>query len=211
MLRALIVDAQAVLRRGLVELLTDEFPGVQVTEAQTARQALACSCQGEWGLIILDLDLPDRSGLDLLGDVRSCCPRTPLLVLSASAEAEYAKRTLRSGAAGYVHKHAAAEELVAAIRKVLAGGIYIDSGLAEKLASDLADNRKEAPHQRLTNREFQILRLIAAGGHIKEIAIQLSLSPKTISAYRTRVLRKLALRSDADLARYAVRHGLVEP
>lgn len=210
-LKFLIVDDHAVVRSGLRQILQDEFPRAKFGEAGTAAAALARVFKEPWDLVLLDVTLPGRSGLDALGDLRKARPRLPVLVLSMHPEAEFAVRALKAGAAGYLTKQSAAEELIDAVRKALAGGRYITAALAEKLATVLAGGAGAGlPHEDLSDREFQTLRLLAAGRAVKEIAAELSLSAKTVSTYRARVLEKLGVKTTVELLRYALQHGLVE-
>ena len=208
--RVLIIDDHAVVRRGLAEILVEEFPGLRTTEAATARSALECCSAGRWDLIILDLNLPDRSGLELLPELTRGCPGARILVLSAFPDVEYAGRILREGAAGYINKQNAADELVTATRKVLEGELYVSIAVAQKIAAELNQLPVSEPHQRLSRREFQVLRMIASGKSSNEIAAELGLSPKTVGTFRGRILQKLGLESSVDLTRYAIRHRLVD-
>lgn len=208
-MKFLIVDDHVMVRSGLRHLLEDEFPGAKFGEAATAADARAHVFKEPWDIVLLDISLPGRSGLDALGDLRKAQPGLPVLILSMHPEAEFAVRALKAGAAGYLTKQSAAEELVCAVHKALAGGRYITAALAEKLAADVAGDAG-LPHESLSGREFQTLRLLAAGKAVKEIAAELSLSAKTVSTYRARVLEKLGLRSTVELARYALQHGLVK-
>ena len=209
-MKFLIVDDHVVVRSGLRQMLADGFPGAGFGEAGSAAEALQCVLKGKWDLVLLDVSLPGRSGLDALADLRQVSPRLPVIMLSMHPESEFAVRALKAGAAGYLTKQSAAEELLDAVRKALAGGRYITASLAERLAENVAGANPVLPHEGLSDREFQTLRLLAAGKAVKEIAAELSLSAKTVSTYRTRVLEKLGLKSTVDLARYALQHGLVE-
>lgn len=209
MIRIFIADDHPVVRRGLKQMLADE-PGLAVVgEAGTAAEVLRAARSADWDLLLLDLSLPDRHGLEVLRDVRELCPRRPVLILSAHPEEQFAVRLLRAGAAGYLTKDSAAEELVRAVRKVYAGGRYVSPELAERLADALAPDADRPPHERLTDREYQVLCLIAGGQTVSEIAERLDLSVKTVSTYRARLLEKMGLHSNAALTSYAVRHGLV--
>ena len=159
--------------------------------------------------MLLDLDLPDRSGLDLLKDLKLAAPRLPVLIVSGLAEQEIGVRVLRHGAAGFCSKTAAAEQLAAAIKKVLAGGRHVSAALAERLADSLTDGVGAHPHEQLSSREMQILLSVAAGRSVGAIAAQVSLSVRAVSTYRTRVLTKMGMRSNAELMRYGMQHGLV--
>src|SRR4051812_774491 len=206
--KILIADDHAVVRRGVRELLREEFPQASFAEAASARETMELAWREPWDLILLDIAMPGRSGLDILRDLKLSCPNAAILVQSMHAEDQFASRVLKGGAAGYVTKQTMPQELVRAARKVLAGGRYVSESFAEKLVATLADGEKAA-HESLSDREFQVLRKLAAGQSLKEIGSELSLSIKTVSTYRTRLLQKLALGSNADLARYAVEHGLL--
>lgn len=210
-MKILIADDHAIVRRGLREILEEHFPDCTVGEAADAAATLANAGNGEWDLLLLDLSMPGRSGLDLLHDLRVSCPRLSVLVLSVHPEEQYGLRVIRAGAAGYLNKEAAPEALVSAVRRVLAGGKYVGPALAEQLASSLQSGGAPTsePHQRLSDREFQVLARMGQGRSVKEIAAELSLSEKTVSTYRARVLEKLGLHTTAELIRYAHVHGLV--
>jgi DNA-binding NarL/FixJ family response regulator len=208
----LLVDDHAVVRRGLRELLGEEFPSAEFGEAASGAEALAQIARRAWGLVILDLSLPGRDGLDILKQALALRPGGPVMILSVHGEDQYAIRALRAGAAGYVTKETAPEDLTAAVRKILQGGRYVSPRLAEKMAASLAarDGTTQLPHEGLSDRELEVLRLLAVGRSVKEIGAELSLSEKTISTYRTRIIAKMCLRSNAELMRYALRAGLVE-
>jgi DNA-binding NarL/FixJ family response regulator len=209
-LKILVVDDFAVVRSGLRQILQLEWPGALIAEAGDPATALAEALRESWDLVLVDISLPGRSGLDLLQDLRKARPGLRCLVLSMYPEEQFALRALRAGAVGYLTKSSAADEVTDAVRQVLAGGRYVSAGLAQRMAGLLAGERTEAPHETLSDREMQTLQRLAAGRAIKEIAAELSLSEKTVSTYRTRLLEKLGLQSNAELARYAVEHGLVE-
>jgi len=210
MIRVLIADDHAILRRGLKEILTREFKDAVCGEAENAQQTLA-QVQGRgWDLVILDVSMPGRSGVDVLGDVKRVRPKLPVLVLSMHPEDQYAKRVLKAGAAGYMNKETAPEELIKAIRKVLAGGRYVSSGLAEKLALDLNENAGRPAHEILSDREFEVLRMIASGKTVTQVAESLHLSVTTVSTYRARILEKMQMTTTAELMHYALRNNLVE-
>jgi DNA-binding NarL/FixJ family response regulator len=207
--RFLIVDDHAVVRRGLAEILRDAFSGVEIGEAGTARDGIAALKGGAWDAVILDVTLPDRSGLDALKEMRELAPRTPVLVLSVHVEEHFAVRALKAGAAGYLNKESAPSELVSAVRRVRAGGKYVSEALGEKLAAALVSGSPGAPHEALSDREFEVLRLIASGKTPTEIAGRLHLSVKTVSTYRARILEKTGMRTNAELTHYAISRGLV--
>jgi DNA-binding NarL/FixJ family response regulator len=164
----------------------------------------------EWDLVLLDVNLPGRSGLEVLEEAKRLRPRTPALILSASPEDEFAVRSLKLGASGYLNKSVAPEEILAAAKKVLAGGKYVSASLAEKLAASLAGGARQILHEALSSRELQVLRLVAGGRTIKEIAAETGLSGKTVGTYRSRIARKLDLHSNVDLTRYALKHRLAD-
>jgi len=210
-MRVLIVDDHAMFRRGLREILVDEFDDLEFSEATNAEEALDMLRVGEWDVVILDVSMPGRSGLDALKEIKKDRPTLPVLMLSFHPEEHFATRALKAGASGYMTKTSAPEELVSAINKILNGGKYVSPELAEQLAEDLErDAVGVLPHKRLSDREYEVLLDIARGETVSEIGDKLSLSVKTISTYRARILEKMNLRSNADLVRYAIRHGLVE-
>jgi two-component system invasion response regulator UvrY len=208
--RVLVVDDHDVVRRGLRYLLAEEVAGCEVGEASSAAPALELLEQGGWNLVLLDLNLPGRDGLDLLAQLRARWPSLPVLVLSAYPEEEFAVRCLRLGAAGYVTKASLGEELVAAVTRVLAGGRYVSAELGERLATLLAEPEGNDPHALLSARELQVLQLVARGRSQKEIAAELSLSEKTIGTYRARIAEKLGISTSVELTRYALQHKLVD-
>jgi two-component system, NarL family, invasion response regulator UvrY len=210
MTRILIVDDHELLRRGLRSILTGAFPELVLVEAADAREALAALEKQACDLALVDINLPARGGLELLQDLRRLYPQMPAIVLSAYPERDYALRAFKLGASGYVSKQSAEGELLWAVRKALTGGRYVTPALAEALAAQLAGESPEAPHETLSNRELQVLRLVALGKSLKEIAAELTLSEKTIGTYRTRISQKLGLGTNVELARYAERHKLVE-
>lgn len=210
MIRALIADDHAVVRRGLMELLKDEIPNISFAEARNSQEALELVERHPWEIVILDISMPGASGLDVLGELKKVRPRLPVLFLSVHPEEQFARRAMKTGAAGYLTKESVPEELVKAVRKVLAGGRYISEGLTERLAWELGSEFKLSGHEALSNREFQVLRMMAKGKAAKEIADELTLSVKTVSTYRARILLKLGLNSTAELIRYAIRNGLVD-
>lgn len=210
MKRILVADDHELLRRGLREMLREAFPDAEVGEAVTGAETLDRALAGGWDILLLDLNMPGRGGLETLADLRRQRPGLPVVVLSAFPEEDYALRAYRLGAAGYVSKSAAASELLTAIRRALAGGRYVPVRLVETLAAAVAGEPAVEPHQLLSDRELEVLRRIARGATTKEIGTALSLSEKTIETYRTRISRKMGLATNVDLTRYAVQHGLVE-
>ncbi|MCP5523786.1 MAG: response regulator transcription factor [Verrucomicrobiales bacterium] len=208
--RILIADDHQIVRRGLQELLSSAFPECTVGEARDSREAVDLLASQSWDLVLLDVNMPGRSGLEVLEDARRLCPQTPVLVLSAYPEEEFAMRAFKLGAAGYLNKQSACDELVVAVRKVLAGGRYVTASMAERLAASLGGGLEQAPHESLSSRELQVLRLVATGKTLKEVAAELALSEKTVGTYRARIAEKTGLSSSVQLARYAMRHKLVD-
>jgi two-component system, NarL family, invasion response regulator UvrY len=209
MMRVLIVDDHAVVRRGLRGLLSDEFRGATFGEAADSRQALDQLRKKEWDVALLDITLPGKSGLDLLKELKVEWPKLPVLVLSGHSEDQFAVRVLKAGAGGYLTKESAPEELPKAIRKILAGGRYVSPALAENLALGVKKDLTRLPHETLSDREYEVMSYIASGKTVTEIAEELSLSAKTISTYRARVLEKLGVKNSAKIVQYAIRNGLV--
>lgn len=208
--RILIADDHELVRRGLRHILTDAFPDLVLVEAVDARQTLDTIEKQPCDLVLLDINMPGRSGIEVLQDLKRLYPRLPIVVLSAFPEKDYALRAFKLGASGYVSKQSASSELVAAVHKALTGGRYITPSLAEVLAATVAGEVPALPHETLSERELQVLRYVALGKQLKEIAAELSLSEKTIGTYRMRISRKLGLGTNVELARYATRHGLVD-
>jgi two-component system invasion response regulator UvrY len=209
-MKILITDDHAVLRRGLKQIIEDGFGKIQFGDAANASEAIAQVGKEHWDLVVLDITMPGRSGLDALKEIKALKPNMRVLVLSVHSEDQFAVRVLKAGASGFLNKDSAPEELVKAVRKVLAGGRYVSASLAEKLAGTLDKKGSEFPHQQLSDREFQVLRMIGSGKTVSEIAVELSLSVKTVSTYRTRILEKMNLSTNAELTRYSFEHKLVE-
>jgi len=209
-MRILLTDDHAVVRQGLKLILADHFSRAVFGEARNAQEALSQIMTRKWDVLLLDITMPGRSGLEVLREIKRLRPKLPVLVLSMHPEDQFAVRLLKSGAAGYLTKESAGEELVGAIKKVMAGGRYISQALAERMASYLDIDVHKAPHERLSDREFLILRMIASGKQVSQIAKELSLSVKTISTYRARLLEKMRLRNNAELTHYALQNNLVE-
>jgi two-component system invasion response regulator UvrY len=209
-MRILIADDHAVFRRGLRETLSEAFSKIAFGEARTAQETLEfVRCQ-DWDVVILDISMPGKSGLDILDDVRRLRPRIPVLLLTMHPEQQFARRALKSGAAGYLTKDSVPEELKVAIKRIAAGGRYVSATLAEKLAVDLRQGADVPLHELLSDREFQVLRMIASGKSVKEMAEELSLSVKTVSTYRRRILEKTDMKTNAELIRYALQTRLVD-
>jgi DNA-binding NarL/FixJ family response regulator len=209
-MRILIGDDHAVVRRGLKQILADEFADAVFGEAGNGAEILERIWKEPWDLLLMDVTMPGRSGPEILKEIKCVQPTLPVLVLSVHPEDQYAVRVLKVGASGYLTKDAAPEELANAVRKVLAGGRYVSASLAEKLAAGLATEAKKSPHEGLSDREFDVLRMIGSGKTVKEIAAELSLSVKTVSTYRVRVLQKLEMKNNAELTRYVIENRLSE-
>lgn len=209
-MRALLVDDHEVVRRGLRQLLAEGYPDAAFGEASTLPQAREALARESWDLMFLDINMPGGSGLELLARARELCPRVATLVLSVYPEEEFALRAFKLGAAGYLTKASLADEMLLAVRRVLAGGRYVSSALAEHLATTLGNPQAHAPHEALSPRELEVMCAVALGSTIKEIAAKLQLSEKTIATYRTRVSEKLGVSTNVELARYALHNGLVD-
>jgi DNA-binding NarL/FixJ family response regulator len=208
-LKILLADDHAIVRRGVRHLIASEYNVAIFGEAATAQQALELVWQESWNLVLLDISMPGRSGLDVLRELKDARPATPVLVLSMHAEEQFALRVLRAGASGYVTKDTLDDDLTHAVERVLAGGRYLSADLAGRLAGVLA-GADQTPHERLSDREFEVLLLLARGVALKEIGAQLSLSINTISTYRLRLLEKMNLQTNAALVHYAIHHGLID-
>jgi two-component system invasion response regulator UvrY len=207
--RILIADDHALIRKGLKQVLTDEFQQSEIGEASNAKEALSLASSQAWDAVLLDITMPGQSGLEVLKQFKQIYPGTPVLVLSMHPEDQYAMRALKAGASGYLTKNTASELVAGALRKVLAGGTFVSHSLAEELAHRLTEPNPRAPYEMLSDREFQIMSSLASGKSVKEISFDLGLSIKTVSTYRTRLLRKLKLSTTAELIRYAIHEGLV--
>jgi DNA-binding NarL/FixJ family response regulator len=209
MINIIIADDHPVVRHGIKQILAEESDMKLLAEAANGRELLEKVRHLPCDVVLLDISMPGRGGLDVLSELRHDRPRVPVLVLSVHSEDQFGQRVLKSGAAGFMNKESAPEELVKAIRKVYSGGKYVSSSLAEKLASDLAADSERPPHEDLSDREYQVLCMIASGKTVSEIARELSLSTKTISTYRARILEKMGMKTNAQLTYYAIRKSLV--
>ena len=203
----LVADDHAVVRKGLVQILREEFPGAQISEATNGNEVLQAIGTQTWDVILLDISMPGRNGMETLKQLRANGIKAPILMLSIHAEEQYAIRALKAGASGFLNKETATEQLLAAVHKVLAGKKFITPSLAEKLAGTIGEEEK-SPETMLSDREMQVLQLIASGKTVSEIAEELSLSVNTISTYRARILEKLHLNNNAELTRYALDNNL---
>ena len=209
MIRVLVADDHAVVRRGVVQILSEAPDIIAAGEAGTGQEVMQAMSNRHYDVVLLDIVMPEGSGLEVLKQLRRLKPELSVLLLSMYPEKQYAVRALKAGAAGYLTKESAPEELVAAIRKVAQGGKYVSRSLAEKLAVELGGDAEKEPHEALSDREFQVMCMMAIGQTVTEIAADLSLSTKTVSTYRTRILEKLKLQNTAEIVRYALRKELV--
>lgn len=205
----LIADDHAILRRGLRHILSDGLSEANVSEAQNGGEVLRLLRQRTFDVLIMDINMPGATGLEVVRDVRRDYPYLPVLMLSVYPEEQYALRALKAGASGYLPKESAPEELVKAVLKIVKGGKYITASMAEQLADALRDDDSKPLHETLSDREFQVMRLLATGKTISEIAAELALSVKTISTFRTRLLTKMHFKNNAELIHYATQHGLL--
>ncbi len=210
MVNVFIADDHALIREGLKKTLKGEPDLVVAGEASNAHELLQALRQQPADVILLDISMPGESGLDALKELKQQYPHLPVLILSVHPEHRFAVRALKAGAAGYVTKDTAVEELVQAIRKIVGGGKYVSVSLAEKLVEELESKGDKLPHENLSDREFQVMRMLAAGKTRNEIADELSISLSTVNTYRNRILEKMKTQTNADLTRYAIEHGLIE-
>jgi two-component system invasion response regulator UvrY len=209
-MKILITDDHAVVRQGLKQILADEFKRAHFGEASNAQEALERVWKQPWDVVVLDITMPGRSGLEVLKEIKRSRPALPVMVLSMHPEDQFAVRVLKAGAAGYMTKESAPSELVGAIKMVMAGRRYVSPNLAEKMAAYLAVDNHRPPHEQLSDREFQVMRMIAAGKTVTEIGKELSLSVKTISTYRTRILEKMLMKTNAEITHYVLQNQLLE-
>jgi len=210
MIKVVVVDDHAVVREGLKRIVSESGGMIVSGEAADGQEAMRIIKSEPCDVVLLDITMPNKSGLDVLKELHAESPRLPVLVLSMHPEDQYAVRVLRAGAAGYVTKESAPAKLVQAIRKVVRGGKYVSPSLAERLVFDLGTDTDKAPHELLSDREYQVLCMIASGKTVTQIADVLTLSVKTISTYRVRILEKLRMKNNAEITRYAIKEGLVD-
>jgi len=209
MIRILVVDDHAIVREGLKQILSDVEDMSVLAEAENGQEALDKIRRATFDVILMDISMPGRSGLEILKDIKGEHPKLPVLILSMHPEEQYTIRALRAGAAGYMNKAGAPDELIGAIRKVSAGRKYVSPSVAEKLAFELGTDSEKLPHEQLSDREYQVMLMLASGRTVSEIADELCLSVKTISTYRTRLMEKMNLKKNAELTLYAVEHHLL--
>jgi DNA-binding NarL/FixJ family response regulator len=210
MIRVLIADDHEIVRHGLRDILTTRLGKVTVSEAKDAGEAIRLLIKKDWDLVLLDINMPGRSGLEVLEESKRLRPKTPVLVLTSYPEEQFALRAFKLGASGYITKQSVSDELITAVQRVLAGGKYVTASLAERLATSFGAGGDRAPHEALSSRELHVLRLIALGKSMKVIADELALSEKTVATYRTRISEKTGLKTNVEIARYALKQGLVE-
>ncbi|MGB8952166.1 MAG: response regulator transcription factor [Candidatus Aminicenantales bacterium] len=210
MIKILIADDHAIVREGLKQILAEVPNWVVAAEAGCGHEVAEKLKKGHFDIVMLDISMPDKSGLDVLKEIKKKLPKLPVLILSVHPEEQYAIRVLKSGASGYLTKDSAPEELIKAIRIALQGRKYVSPSLAERLALDLDRDIDKPPHETLSDREYQVLCLLARGKPVKQIAKELFLSIKTISTYRTRILEKMGMKTTADLIQYAIKNSLIE-
>jgi DNA-binding NarL/FixJ family response regulator len=208
-MKVLVADDHAIIRKGLKQILLDEYPFGEIEECANAEELVRKANDGQWDVIISDISMPGRSGLEALQQIRVSYPRLPVLILSMHPEEQYAIRALKAGASGYCSKDLAHEELVNAVKRILTGKKYITPSLAETLVTKLEEENLPEPYKRLSDREFDVFKLLAAGKSISDIAENLSLSTTTISTYRARILVKMNLKTNADLIRYALEKKII--
>jgi two-component system invasion response regulator UvrY len=210
MIRILIADDHAIIREGLKQIISETSDMVVAEEAIDGHEALSKALKNDYDVVVLDITMPGRNGLDVLKELKKQRPELPVLVLTIHPEEQYAVRVLRAGASGYLTKESAPDELTAAIRKISQGKKYVTSSLAEKLVSDLNVDTEKPLHNALSDREFEVMCMIATGKTVKQIGEELFLSEKTVSTYRSRILEKMGMKNNAELIYYAIKHGLVE-
>ncbi|MBA2610516.1 MAG: response regulator transcription factor [Bacteroidetes bacterium] len=205
-MKFLIADDHAIVRKGLAEMLLEEFPDCEITEVANGTEVFHQLSNQIWDIILLDISMPGRNGIEILKQIRTSGINAPILMISTHSEEQYALRAIRGGASGFINKESATEEFLTAIRKVLSGRKYISASLTEKLAETFGE---KTDHEQLSDREMQVLQLIGSGKTVSEIALEISLSVNTISTYRTRILEKLKLNNNAELTRYAIERKLI--
>ena len=208
-MRFLIADDHTIVRRGLRQILLEGFPDAEIEEVPDAEDLIKNTIQSDWDIIISDLSMPGRSGLEALQQIKQIKPKIPVLILSIHPEEQYALRVLKAGAAGYLSKDLAPDELVNAVNRVLLGKKYITVSIAEKLASVLDQDSDKQPHELLSDREFSVLKLLATGKSVSEIAESMFLRVTTVSTYRARIMAKMNLKTNADLILYSIEHKLL--
>lgn len=210
MTKVLIADDHPLFRRGLKDILQAQPDIELVGEADTGHRTLEMARKQRWDALVLDITMPGLGGMEILNTLKKEQPKLPVLILSAHPENQYAVRALRTGAAGYMTKETAPQELIRGLRRILQGGKYVSDTLAEKLAIDVSSPRDKKPHELLSHREYEIMRMIASGKSLGKIASKLALSPRTVSTYRSRILDKMHMKTNTDLIRYALENKLID-
>jgi two-component system invasion response regulator UvrY len=208
-MRILIADDHAIVRRGLRDILLEEFPFAEIEEAGDSEDLIKKIAKNEWSVVVTDLSIPGRSGFEALLQIKLLHPTLPVLILSVHPEDQYAVRALKAGAAGYLNKDLAPDELVNAVHRVVSGKKYITPSIAEKLVSAFGCSSDKSSHEHLSNREFEVFKLIASGKSVSDIADTFHLSITTISTYRARIMVKMNMKTNADLTKYAIEHELI--
>ncbi|HNV26092.1 MAG TPA: response regulator transcription factor [Nitrospira sp.] len=209
MTKILVVDDHAVVRQGVKQILNEQFQGAVIGEARNAEEMIDRIKKFTWDIVVLAVGMPGKSGLDALKDLKQVCPKLPVLVLSAYPEDQLARRMLKAGASGYLTKDSAPNELVQALRKILGGGKFVSASMAELLVANLNEQAERPPHELLSDREYQVMCLIAVGKSLKEIAEDLCVGISTINTYRARILEKMQLKNNTELTHYALENRLV--
>lgn len=209
MIRILIADDHMVVRKGLRQILLEEFPAAIIEEVADAESMIAQVMQHKWDVVVSDLSMPGRSGLDALQQIKQSFPNLPVLILSIHPEEQYAIRVLKAGAAGYLSKDTASDELVNAVKKLLLGKKYISSSVAERLAVAVSADTDRLLHEQLSDREFEVMKQLAGGKSVSDIATDMLLSVTTVSTYRSRIMQKMDMKTNADLTRYAMQNALI--
>ena len=209
MIRILIADDHAIVRRGMKQLLLEHYPFATIGEAANVEELINEVMNKQWDVVVCDMNMPGRSGLDALTQIKEISPKLPVLIMSMYPEDQYALRVLKSGASGYLAKETIHDDIVRAIETVMQGKRFITSAVAEKLAEAVNSDIHRELHETLSDREFDVFKLLASGKSVSEIALQLSLSSTTVSTYRSRIMEKMSMKSNAELARYAIEKGLI--
>jgi two-component system invasion response regulator UvrY len=209
MIRILIADDHAIVRKGLRQLLLEEYPTATIDEVSDAEGLIKKAIQEKWDVVVCDLSMPGRSGLDALRQIKQTSPTLPVLIMSMHPEDQYALRVLKAGASGYLGKDAIHDELIKAVQTVLLGKKFITPSIAERLAEAFDSDSAQQAHETLSDREFDVFKLLSGGKSVSEIALQLSLSVTTVSTYRSRIMEKMNMKSNAELTRYALEKKLI--
>ena len=210
MVRILIGDDHPLFRRGIKDLMTEAFAHVEIGETENGQEMLALAQARPWDMAVMDIMMPGRCGPELLADLKRACPSLPVLILTTHPEEQFAIRMVKAGASGYLTKAAATTELIEAIKVILAGRKYINASVGEQLAATMHEDSSRPPHQKLSDREYLVMCMLASGKSLKEIAGELCVSANTVSTYRTRILGKMRMKTNAELTSYAIRHSLVK-